>query len=231
MKLALRLENVRLTKENQGEAVEILRGINLNIPSQAIYTIIGPSGSGKSTLLLLLNRMLDCTQGEIYIQDKPIGKLGVIDLRRKVGMVFQNPTLFPSTVGENILYGPKLQGNAEITSAEKMLELVGLKASFLDRSPDNLSGGETQRVAIARAIANKPEVLLLDEPTSALDPTATKEIEELVIDLNRQLGITIVWVTHDLEQAKRVGTITLLLEKGKVIAEESTQDFFSHRKE
>lgn len=226
MNKEISLKNVSLVKSNNNKRIDILNHISLEIPRNSIYTIVGPSGSGKSSLLLLLNRLSELSEGEIYIGNKEIRELEVIKLRRKVGIVFQKPTLFSGTVEENILYGPKLASIKDKSIAAKMINLVGLDLEFLQRDVDDLSGGEVQRVAIARAIANEPEILLLDEPTSALDPNSTKEIEGLILDLNRKLGLTVVWVTHDMEQAKRVGTHTMLLVKGNKVEENETAQFF-----
>lgn len=228
MNKEIALNNISLANYDNNQRVEILHQISLNIPKKSIYTIVGPSGSGKSTLLFMINRLIEPDEGDIYIDDINIRRLNVIQLRRKVGLVFQNPTLLPVTVAENIMYGPKLAGIEDENLAKEMIMLVGLNEDFLLRDIENLSGGEKQRVAIARAIANKPTILLLDEPTSALDPNATEEIEKLIQGLNHKLEITVVWVTHDMEQAKRVGNYTMLLVNGRKVEDKMTKDFFEN---
>jgi putative ABC transport system ATP-binding protein len=195
----------------------VLGPIGWDISEHGVSTILGPSGSGKTSLLRLLNRLDDPASGEIRYGDRPVMAMEVKDLRREVGMVFQRPELFPGTVQDNLLFGPNLHGNT--IDIGRILAVVGLPAQMLGRDVTTLSGGEAQKVSIGRAIAADPRVLLLDEPTSGLDPTATLQIENLVRDLVRRLGLTCVFVTHDVAQARRLGDSALLLIDGKKVEE------------
>ncbi len=206
---------------------EILKNISVKFEGGAIHTIVGPSGAGKSTLIKLINRLIDPTHGSILIDDVDIKTIDVIDLRRRIGMVFQKPHLFEGTVKENIEYGPMLKGEKNI-NVEYYLSIVGLNSEYATRDVKNLSGGEQQRVSIARTLANNPETLLLDEPTSALDPTSTEIIEKLIFYLKEKMNLTIIWITHNMEQAKRIGDYTALLNKGQLIEYAKTYDFFTN---
>jgi putative ABC transport system ATP-binding protein len=205
---------------------EILKNISVKFEGGAIHTIVGPSGAGKSTLIKLINRLIDPTHGSILIDDVDIKTIDVIDLRRRIGMVFQKPHLFEGTVKENIEYGPMLKGEKNI-NVEYYLSIVGLNSEYATRDVKNLSGGEQQRVSIARTLANNPETLLLDEPTSALDPTSTEIIEKLIFYLKEKINLTIIWITHNIDQAKRIGDYTALLNKGQLIEYAKTYDFFT----
>ncbi|PHO06311.1 phosphate ABC transporter ATP-binding protein [Thermoanaerobacterium thermosaccharolyticum] len=203
----------------------ILEDITLEIYMGHIYTIIGPSGAGKSTLIKLINRLIDATEGKILIDGNDIKNYDIIQLRRKIGMVFQQPYLFEGTIEDNIKYGPMLKGKRDV-DVEYYLRIVGLDKSYSKKKVDDLSGGEAQRISIARTLANEPEVLLLDEPTSALDPASTQVIEELVIDLKNKLNLTFIWITHNMEQAKRVGDYTIFINKGRLVEYGETRNFF-----
>ncbi|MEQ2128430.1 phosphate ABC transporter ATP-binding protein [Caldanaerobacter subterraneus KAk] len=204
----------------------ILKNVYFKFEKNGIYTVVGPSGAGKSTMLKLINRLIEPTEGAIFINGVEYKNIDVIFLRRKIGMVFQRPFLFEGTVKENIELGPSLRGEKNI-DALFYLEAVGLSKDYLFKDVNNLSGGEAQRVSIARALANSPEVLLLDEPTSSLDPTSTSIIEELIKRLNRE-GIMVILVTHNMEQAKRIGDYTLFLYKGELIEARKTWEFFEN---
>ena len=208
------IRNVNL---NYGEK-QVLKNIDLNIYKNKVTAFIGPSGCGKSTLLRCFNRMNDlienCTiEGTITYKKEDINQINPIDLRTKVGMVFQNPNPFPMSIFDNIAYGPRCQG---IKNKEKLrlivedsLKKAGLFEEVKDRLKDNalgLSGGQQQRLCIARCIAMAPEVILMDEPTSALDPIATIKIEELINSLKKDF--TIVIVTHNMQQASRIADYT-----------------------
>lgn len=207
----------------------ILDDINIKLPIGYIHTIIGPSGAGKSTLIKLINRLIDPTQGRILIDNKNIKEYDIIELRRKIGMVFQQPYLFDGTVSDNIKYGPVLKGSKYV-DLKHYLNIVGLDESYMDRKVDDLSGGEAQRISIARSLANEPDVLLLDEPTSALDPASTQVIEDLIIELKDKLNLTFIWITHNMEQAKRVGDYTIFINNGSLIEYSKTMEFFLNPK-
>ncbi|SHF68094.1 phosphate ABC transporter ATP-binding protein, PhoT family (TC 3.A.1.7.1) [Caldanaerobius fijiensis DSM 17918] len=206
---------------------DILRDLTFTLPDGFIHTVIGPSGAGKSTMIKLINRLMDPTKGTIFVDGKDVKSLDVIKLRRKVGMVFQQACLFEGTVADNIRYGPNLSGQKDI-DVIKYLDMVGLDSSYQNRDVSQLSGGEQQRVSIARTLANSPEVMLLDEPTSALDPASSQVIEELILRLKKELSLTFVWITHNMEQAMRVGDYTLLIVDGQLVEYNETKSFFKN---
>jgi len=205
--------------------VEILKGVSARVSEGEITSVVGPSGAGKSTLLRALNRLIEPTAGEIYLDELPTSEMDPLVLRRRVGMVFQLPALFGASVEDAILYGTRLAGCS--ADVDRLLEMVSLDASFRGRDPQTLSVGQQQRVSIARALALEPEVCLMDEPTSALDEAARRHIEELVRDLNARLDLTIVLVSHALDQVERVADHIVLLAAGRSEGEWSKEEFFS----
>ncbi len=205
--------------------MEILKGVDADVPKDDITAVVGPSGAGKSTLLRAINRLVEPTAGEVYLDGEPTSAMNPLELRRRVGMVFQLPALFGATVEEATLYGARLAGRG--ADAGRLLEMAGLDASFRGKAPRSLSVGEQQRVSIARALALEPEVLLMDEPTSALDEAARRRIEGLVRELNASLGLTIVLVSHDLDQVERVADRVVLLAGGRSEGEWGREEFFS----
>jgi ABC-type methionine transport system ATPase subunit len=206
-------------------SAEILKNVEIEIRDGGITAVVGPSGAGKSTLLRTINRLIEPTSGEIYLDGEPTSRLDPLELRRRVGMVFQVPALFGGSVEEAVLYGARLSN--EDADPGRLLEMVGLSASLAERDPQTLSVGQQQRVAIARALALQPEVLLLDEPTSALDEGARRRIEELVTELNSRLGLTMVFVSHDLSQVERVADRVVVLAEGESMGEWDRENFFS----
>jgi ABC-type methionine transport system ATPase subunit len=205
--------------------VEILSGVDARIPEGGITAVVGPSGAGKSTLLRAINRLIEPSSGEVFLDGEPTSKLDPLELRRRVGMVFQIPALFGGSVGEAVLYGARLSGKG--ADPGRLLEMVGLSASLAERDPQALSVGQQQRVTMARALALEPEALLLDEPTSALDQAARRRIEELVRDLNIRLGLTMVFVSHDLAQVERAADRVVVLAEGRSVGAWDRDDFFS----
>jgi ABC-type methionine transport system ATPase subunit len=195
------------------------------MPGGGITAVVGPSGAGKSTLLRAINRLIEPTAGEVYLDGEPTSGMDTLRLRRRVGMVFQLPALFGATVEEATLYGVRLAGRD--AEAGRLLEMAGLEVSFASKAPQALSVGEQQRVSIARALALEPEALLMDEPTSALDEAARRRIEELIRELNASLGLTIVVVSHDLGQVERVADRAVVLAAGRSEGEWSKEEFFS----
>jgi len=204
---------------------EILAGVEALVPAEEVTAVVGPSGAGKSTLLRAINRLIEPSSGEVYLDGEPTGSLDPLELRRRVGMVFQIPALFGSSVEEAVLYGARLAGRS--ADPVRLLEVVGLDPSMSGCAPETLSVGQQQRVSIARALALEPEALLLDEPTSALDEAARRKVEDLVRDLNARLGLTMVFVSHDLSQVERVADRVVLLADGKRVGEWEREDFFS----
>jgi putative ABC transport system ATP-binding protein len=195
------------------------------VPNGEITAIVGPSGAGKSTLLRAINLLIEPSSGEVYLDGEPTRSLDPLELRRRVVMVFQIPTLFGNSVEDAILYGTRLVGRS--ADPGRLLEVVGLDASLAGRDPQSLSVGQQQRVTVARALALEPEALLLDEPTSALDEAARRKVEELVRDLNARLGLTMVFVSHDLAQVRRVADKVVVLAEGKSVGAWDGEDFFS----
>lgn len=217
---------------------QALKNINLDIAHNAVTAFIGPSGCGKSTLLRCLNRMndliVDCkVEGQIEMDGEDIvnDKINVVDLRTKVGMVFQKPNPFPMSIYENVVYGLRCQNIKDKKVLDEVCENSLRKAALWDEVKDRLkdnayglSGGQQQRLCIARAIAMEPEVILMDEPTSALDPIATAKIEELIQDLKK--NYTIVIVTHSMQQAARISDDTAFFLLGEVIEKSPTKELF-----
>ena len=191
-----------------------------------IYSIVGPSGAGKSSFLRLLNRLDDPSEGEILFHNKLLATYPPTELRKKAAMIFQIPYLFPGTVKDNLEYCCRFKKSPDDQTRIMggLLERAGLHREFLEKNAADLSVGEQQRVAIARSLVLEPEVLLLDEPTSALDPTSAQIIEQLILSLSRDLHLTFIIVTHNPEQAKRMGGETLLLVKGRLIESGRTED-------
>lgn len=220
--MEFKLESVSLQKQEK----TILSSISLEIPAGSIFILIGPSGSGKSSLLRLLNRLDAPTSGRILYKDQPIESYPVQELRKEVGMLFQHPVMINGTVRDNIALGHKLQ--KKDLPEEKVLELierVGLEKDLIDKDASVLSGGQKQRVALARTLANDPTVLLLDEPTSALDPGAVVQVRETLIQQAKR-GITLVWVTHDMDVASDVATGGALLVGGKIVVQGGREELF-----
>ena len=198
---------------------QALRDITVDIPIHRITAIIGPSGCGKSTFLRAFNRMNDLipntsNQGQIFLDDQDLFEIDVVDLRKRVGMVFQRPNPFPKTIFDNVAYGPRAHGLRDRAKLAEIVERSLRDAALWDEVKDDLdksglalSGGQQQRLCIARALAVEPEVILMDEPASALDPIATLRIEELIQTLKK--NYTIVIVTHNMQQAARVSDYTM----------------------
>ena len=215
-----------------------LKDINMEIQANEITAFIGPSGCGKSTFLKSLNRMNDLVDGcritgKIELDGEDIyGNIDVNLLRKRVGMVFQNPNPFPMSVYDNIAYGPRTHGIRSRAKLDEIVERSLKQAAIWDELKDRLkksalglSGGPQQRLCIARALAVEPEVILMDEPTSALDPISTSKIEDLVLELKEKY--TIVMVTHNMQQATRVSDKTVFFLLGEVIEMADTETLFS----
>lgn len=195
------------------DGTEVLRGVDLDVPGDRTTVVVGPSGAGKSTLLRLCNRLEVPTGGTVRLRGTALDELDPRALRRRVGMVFQQPTMFPGTVGDNLLVADP---DADHEAQHDVLDAVGLPGDLHDREADALSGGEAQRLCIARALLTGPEVLLLDEPTSALDEDARDEVEAMA-DRLRERGVTLVWITHDQAQAARRGDHVVAMADGRVV--------------
>lgn len=219
-----------------------LHGIDLQVTENSVMAFIGPSGCGKSTFLKTLNRMNDLipgskVEGEVIIDGENIynSEMDVIDLRRRVGMVFQKPNPFPMSIFDNIAYGPRVHGEKRKGALEEIVVESLQQAALFDevkdrmhRSALSLSGGQQQRLCIARVLAVKPEIVLMDEPTSALDPISTGRIEELITELKERYTIAIV--THNMQQAGRVSDRTAFFLMGDLIEEGDTNAIFHNPK-
>ena len=216
-----------------------LTDITMNFRKNKVSALIGPSGCGKSTLLRLLNRMNDLIdgtriEGEIFFEEKNIYAKDVdpVEIRRKVGMVFQKPNPFPKTIYNNIAYGPKLTSmntddlDTLVEQSLKQAVLWDEVKDILNKSAMNLSGGQQQRLCIARALAMKPDSLLMDEPTSALDPISTAKIEELIEELKK--NYTIIIVTHNMQQAARISDETAFFYLGNMVEYNKTEKIFTN---
>ncbi|MFH2036459.1 MAG: ATP-binding cassette domain-containing protein [Candidatus Zixiibacteriota bacterium] len=210
----LETDSLTRTVSKNGVSKNIIDSISTQFKPGLIYNIIGPSGAGKSSFLRLLNRLDEPTAGTILFHNQPTTSYPPTELRRKIGLLFQTPYLFDGTVRTNLEY---CCGLKEPDFHIQILEKVGLNESFLENDVADLSIGEKQRVALARSLILNPEILLLDEPTSALDPSYSRKIEELILSLSSELGLTILIVTHSPEQALRLGGQSLLLVKGRLI--------------
>lgn len=191
----------------------VLDSVSASIP-EGSTAIVGPSGAGKSTLLRLLNRLAEPDRGHIYYRGRPLDSYEPLRLRREVSLVPQLPALLEGTVASNLQYAAELAG--EPLEIDATLRRAGLDPGFAERDVARLSVGEQQRAMLARSLAQRPSVLLLDEPTSALDHAARDTIEQALTDLRRELEISIVLVSHDPEQARRLGDWVLRLEAGRV---------------
>ncbi len=219
---------------------QALKNITLNIPANNVTALIGPSGCGKSTFLRTLNRMNDLIHGvkingDVIIDDVNIyaRNIDVVSLRTKIGMVFQKANLFPKSIRDNLIYGPRLIGVRQKKTLDEIVEKTLNQAALWDEVKDrlnssalSLSGGQQQRLCIARALAIEPDIILMDEPASALDPIATAKIEELLHEL--KVHYTIVIVTHNMQQAARVSDQTAFFYIGELIEYDKTKKIFTN---
>ncbi|STB01052.1 ABC transporter ATP-binding protein [Clostridium baratii] len=200
----------------------ILDNISLTIESGSLVVLIGSSGCGKTTTLKLINKLITPTSGEIFIDDKPLSKENTINLRRKIGYVIQNTGLFPHlTIKENIELIPRLKKEKSIKDIKKttidLLNMVGLNPeTYLNKYPSELSGGQQQRVGVARAFATDAEIILMDEPFSALDPITRTSLQEELFSLQEELKKTIIFVTHDMDEALKIADKICIMKDGKV---------------
>jgi putative ABC transport system ATP-binding protein len=193
----------------------VLQDVSVRLPIGA-SSVVGPSGSGKSTLLRLLNRLADPDSGRVVYEGTDVRERDPLELRREVSLVPQLPALIEGSVHDNVAYGPRLAGHS--FDARSCLELAGLDPAFEDRDSSKLSVGEQQRVMLARALALQPRVLLLDEPTSALDQSARDAVEATLRGLRERTAISVVVVTHDMAQARRLADYVVRIEEGRVTA-------------
>jgi osmoprotectant transport system ATP-binding protein len=207
----------------------LLKGLNLKVQGGETLVLLGRSGSGKTTTLKLINRLLTPSDGEVRVNGVPNGSTDVIRLRRNIGYVIQDVGLFPHfTVEKNIGLVPRIEGwPAERIHrrVEELLQMVGLDAQLASRYPHQLSGGQRQRVGVARALAADPAILLMDEPFGALDALTRDQLQREFLSLQKRLGKTVVFVTHDLREALRLGSRIALMEAGKLVTVLPPEDF------
>ena len=216
-----------------GEKV-ILDNISLTIEGGSFVVLIGPSGCGKTTTLKLINKLIEPTSGEIYIDGKAISKEDPIKLRRNIGYVIQNIGLFPHlTIKENIELIPKLKGEKteqEISdNTERLIKMVGLDPDeFLYKYPSELSGGQQQRIGVIRAIATDADIILMDEPFSALDPITRTQLQEWLYELQQELKKTIIFVTHDMDEALKLADKICIMQGGKIQQYDTAENLLKH---
>ena len=217
-----------VTKKYAGRDAAAVEDLSLEIPAGTFCVLVGPSGGGKTTALKMVNRLIPFDSGEIRIDGRNIEELPLTELRRGIGYVIQQIGLFPHmTIGENIATVPRLLGwgkQRQRARAVELLELVGLDASDAKRYPSELSGGQRQRVGLARALAADPPLLLMDEPFGALDPITRHRLQTELRRLHRDVGKTIIFVTHDIDEAIQMGDRIAILREGGVLAQYDTPD-------
>lgn len=216
-KIIIRFDHV--SKEYEGHTV--LQDFSLDVAKGEFITVIGSSGSGKTTMLKMINGLLTPTRGIIYVDDKDISKENQTLLRRNIGYVIQGIGLFPHmSVRKNIAYVPELLNKRDklrtARAVERLIKVVGLEQEMLDRYPAELSGGQRQRVGIARSLAANPEILLMDEPFGAVDEITRKMLQTEIARIHQELGVTIIFITHDIKEALKLGTRVLVMNNGKI---------------
>ena len=222
---------VDVTKAYDGEA--ILEKFNLDIGKGEFLTIIGSSGCGKTTLLKMINGLLIPDTGTVCVQGQDISKTDLIALRRNIGYAIQGVGLFPHmTVRKNIAYVPNLlnKQNRQKTEAAvaRLVKIVGLDESLLERDPSELSGGQQQRVGIARSLAAAPEILLMDEPFGAVDEITRRMLQDEILRIHRELGVTIVFITHDIREALKLGTRVAVMDHGGLVQIDTPENIRNH---
>ncbi|PQL32965.1 ABC transporter ATP-binding protein [Mediterraneibacter gnavus ATCC 29149] len=218
----MRIEMIRFEHVNKSFGNEqVLIDFNLEIPEGEFLTVIGCSGCGKTTMLRMINGLHTPDSGRVLVQEKNVAETDLIALRRSIGYVIQNKGLFPHmTVSENITYVPVISGKKDKLEnrrlAVRLLKTVGLPEEMADRYPLELSGGQQQRVGIARALAADAKILLMDEPFRALDEITKRAMQNEMLSLQKQLHMTIVFITHDIQEAMKLGDRVLVMEKGRI---------------
>jgi len=217
----LTIEHIHKTLQK----TKILNDLSLTVEPGEIITLVGPSGSGKTTLLRCVNRLIDPEMGNIIYKDKNIKDFPVVSLRKQIVLVPQESYMLSGTVQDNIAFGQNIHGVYDESIIQQSLKDSGLNESFLTKNAEKLSGGEKKRVSLARALAIHPEILLLDEPTNGIDPKVLLNVEQNIIQFARKRNLTILWVTHNIDQAKRVSNRIANLKDGNIQTVQSAQDF------
>ena len=215
-----------VTKRYEGREGDAVHDLSLTVSAGEICVLVGPSGGGKTTALKLVNRLIELTSGDIRIDGKSIREQNLVQLRRGIGYVIQQVGLFPHmTIEANIGTVPRLYGRPRSwihTRSEELLDLVGLDQSYAKRYPAQLSGGERQRVGLARAIAANPPLMLMDEPFGAIDPIVRARLQDAFLDLQKEVRKTVVFVTHDIDEAIKLGDRIAILRTGGRLAQFDT---------
>ncbi|CEP86122.1 ABC transporter ATP-binding protein [Paraclostridium sordellii] len=214
----IKMKHINKTYDNK----VIIKDLNLDINKGEFITVIGSSGCGKTTVLKMINGLNTPDKGDIFINGKNMKNENIIELRRKIGYSIQGSALFPHlTVEKNISYVLDLineKNKDEIKeSILKLIKVVGLEDNILNRYPDQLSGGQQQRVGIARALAAQPDILLMDEPFGAVDEITRKQLQNEIVKIHKDLGVTTIFITHDIKEALKLGTRVLVMDKGEIV--------------
>jgi len=225
----VKFENV--TKAYGAEPV--ISNLNLQIPQGKFTVLIGPSGCGKTTTLKMINRLIEPTEGSVTVNGKLITELNPVDLRRQIGYVIQQIGLFPNmTIEQNIEVVPKLLKWSKIERRERTDELLKMvdmdPVQYKNRYPSELSGGQQQRIGVLRALAVSPSIILMDEPFGALDPITRESLQDEIKRLQTSLGVTVVFVTHDIDEAVKLADVIVLMKDGKIVQQDSPERLLSH---
>ncbi|MFY4775634.1 ABC transporter ATP-binding protein [Metabacillus sp. RGM 3146] len=215
------------------DGFQALKDINLKLETGKIHVIIGPSGCGKSTTMKLINRLITPTNGSVYINNEDISSMNPVHLRRKIGYVIQNIGLFPHmSIADNVAVVPRLLKWKEDRTQKKIDELLSLvhldPETYRKRKPAELSGGQAQRIGVIRALAAEPEIILMDEPFSALDPISREKLQNELVSLQEELRKTIVFVTHDMDEAIKIADNIILMKDGEVIQSGTPDTILRH---
>ncbi|MBU3129230.1 ABC transporter ATP-binding protein [Clostridium tagluense] len=227
----IKFENVEKSYKN---GIKVIDNLNFTIHSEEFITLIGKSGCGKTTMLKLINGLIKPDSGKIFISGKEINQWDIIQLRRSIGYVIQQIGLFPHmSIEENIGYVlniKKVSKEESVKKASELIELVGLSSEYLKKYPRELSGGQNQRVGVARALASNPEIILMDEPFGAVDDITRRVLQEEILKLNEKLKKTVVFVTHDIDEAFRLGSRIVLFDKGKIVQQGNRKEMIFNPK-
>ena len=227
----IKFENVSKGYEN---GIKVIDNLNFTIHSEEFITLIGKSGCGKTTLLKLINGLIKPDSGKIFIRDKEIRQWDIIELRRSIGYVIQQIGLFPHmSIEDNIGYVlniKKVSKQERAKQAKELIELVGLSSEYLKKYPRELSGGQNQRVGVARALAANPDIILMDEPFGAVDDITRRALQEEMLKLNERVKKTVVFVTHDIDEAFRLGSRIVLFDNGKIVQQGNRKEMIFNPK-
>ena len=215
---------------------KVVQDLNLSVPQGRLVTMIGPSGCGKTTTLKMVNRLIDPSEGDILVDGASVRQQNPVELRRNIGYVIQHIGLFPHmTIEENITLVPRLKGEKKrnlLGKTEELLDLVGLDPSiYRHRFPRELSGGQQQRIGVARALAADPNLVLMDEPFSALDPISREQLQDELVKLQLAVKKTILFVTHDMDEALKIADQIVLMRNGVIVQNDSPDQLLRHPKD